>query len=65
MLYNEGGVYMPRVYFGYIQDVYPAYRCNAKIGSGQGPNIFIEFLKKNLTGPSTMEDMILKKSILT
>lgn len=48
MLYNEGGVYMPRVYFGYIQDVYPAYRCTAKTGSGQGPNIFIEFLKKEL-----------------
>lgn len=39
---------MARVYFGYIQDTYPAYRCMAKTGDGQGPNLFIEFLKKEL-----------------
>lgn len=39
---------MARVYFGYIQDTYPAYRCMAKTGNGQGPNLFIEFLKKEL-----------------
>lgn len=39
---------MSKVYFGYIQDVYPAYRWNANTGTGQGANLFIEFLKKEL-----------------
>lgn len=39
---------MARVYFGYIQDKYPAYRWNANTGTGQGANVFIEFLKKEL-----------------
>lgn len=37
---------MARVYFGYIQDKYPAYRWNNIVG--QGTNLFIEFLKKEL-----------------